>query len=125
MTQDSHILIIDDDEPIRTLLSVVLQDQGYSVDLADNAADGLELARARTPDLVLCDLNMPGTSGLDLLHMFRRDAALAECRFLIMTGNPNRELLDNPDVLNGHAYLAKPFDLAELQKRLKDMFQTC
>lgn len=123
MAHSAHILIIDDDEPIRSMLEMVLQGQDFSVDVADNAVDGIALARSRTPDLVLCDLNMPGLSGLDLLRQFRGDEHLRDCRFLIMTGNPNRELLSNPDLLNGHSYLQKPFDMAELCDRLDSMLQ--
>jgi two-component system, OmpR family, KDP operon response regulator KdpE len=67
----SRIVVIDDEAQIRRLLSIVLSARGWEVFLAKAAREGLEEIRARKPELVLLDLNLPDSSGLDALKRLR------------------------------------------------------
>lgn len=68
---DSRILIVDDDESIRKVLGFMLEEAGYAVTSAVGADAGLEVARARRPDLVLSDIKMPKKDGLEFLLELR------------------------------------------------------
>jgi len=63
----SSILVVDDEAGIRELLSEILQDEGYRVHLAENAAQARESRHSVRPDLVLLDIWMPDTDGVTLL----------------------------------------------------------
>ncbi len=65
------ILIVDDDEALRTTFALVLRRKGYRVIEADSGTTGLEMARQYLPDLILSDIHMPGGDGTSLLHALR------------------------------------------------------
>jgi CheY-like chemotaxis protein len=69
----THILLVEDDDRVRLILSTMLQLNGYEVTEAINGADGLERFRERPTDIVLCDLLMPVTNGLELIRAFDLD----------------------------------------------------
>jgi len=72
-----HALVVDDDETIRELFCRALEEDGWTVDEAENGALGLEKAAVRQPDLVLLDLMMPVMDGFDFVMHFRN---MADCR---------------------------------------------
>src|SRR6478609_9118059 len=67
----SHVLVIDDDPQVRTLVSRLLRHEGYEVDEAADAAKALEQLAACNPDIVLLDVVMPQVDGIDLLTEIR------------------------------------------------------
>lgn len=73
MNTAKRILVIDDDRVIRQSIAAYLEDSGYEVLLADDGLTGLELFRAEQPDLVVCDLRMPGLDGISVLHHISAD----------------------------------------------------
>src|SRR5690606_19805936 len=62
------LLIIDDDEAVRTSLAAYLEDSGFAVEQASNGVQGLEMFEREQPDLVICDLRMPQVDGLELIR---------------------------------------------------------
>src|SRR3990172_5902465 len=67
-----RILVVDDEADVRSLLSRVLRDAGYSVDTADDGGEALARLEANRPDLVLLDLMMPGVDGWGVLAELRK-----------------------------------------------------
>ena len=63
-----RILIIDDEEPIRTLTSEILQMSGYQSETASDASEARNILKEKAFELILCDINMPGESGLDFIR---------------------------------------------------------
>ena len=63
----SHILVVDDEPDIRSLLQEILEDEGFEVRVAENAEQARVARRERRPDLVLLDIWMPDTDGITLL----------------------------------------------------------
>ncbi len=108
------ILIIEDEEPLRLLIGELLQRAGYKVLPASSGRQGLRLARAHLPDLVLCDVRMPEMDGHAVLEELRRIPELKLTPVIIMTAHA--ELVDMRRSMNLGAddYVAKPFDNAEL-----------
>jgi two-component system cell cycle response regulator DivK len=115
------ILIVEDDEKSRRLMSDVLSHQGYQIAEAANAEDGLEIVRRDHPALVLMDIHLPGMSGLDALREIRRDASIRATRVLAVTasvmGNDRNKIRDagfdgfEPKPINLRAFLQKVSDL--------------
>lgn len=108
-----RVLIVDDDEEGRELLSVFYGAEGH---LVETAADGAEaLARMATfcPDLVVTDLEMPGMTGLELIRSVR--VAWPGCAVLLVTArHDHRAALEKIALLGGFECLFKPLDLEAL-----------
>jgi signal transduction histidine kinase len=81
------ILLIDDDPSILGIFEATLRGEGYELKTARNGVDGLEMARAHRPDLIISDILMPGGDGRELLREIRRDPELGATQVVLMTGN--------------------------------------
>ena len=79
-----RILIVDDDPMVADTLTLIFQKNGFDVRSCNSAEEGLQFARAFRPDLLLCDIIMPGRDGLDLVADVTRE--LPSCRILVLTG---------------------------------------
>ena len=118
MAQASRILVVDDEEDIRDLLSEYLGGHGYSVDVADCGATMRERVRSQRPDVVLLDVNMPGEDGLTLARWLRGEMDIP----IIMVSGAG-ETVDRIVGLEVGAddYVSKPFDPRELLARIKSV----
>jgi CheY-like chemotaxis protein len=70
----ARILVIDDDARMRDFLAELLEDEGYEVVVAADGAMGLQLFRERAADVVITDIIMPGTEGMETIYQLREDA---------------------------------------------------
>jgi two-component system KDP operon response regulator KdpE len=115
-----NILVVDDEAPMRKLLSNNLKAGGYTVQSAADGSEALKLIDERTFDLLLLDLNMAGPNGFQVLEAVRQDA---EMPVLIISGR--RRESDVVEALNRGAddYLSKPFGIAELLARVKALLR--
>jgi CheY-like chemotaxis protein len=109
-----NILVIDDKEEIRTLIKAVLGNYGFNVIEADNGQMGVQMLRDQKPDLVVCDINMPGMDGYETLDAVREFSATAPIPFILMTGLVSRDGFRRGMVCGADDYLAKPFKPDEL-----------
>jgi two-component system KDP operon response regulator KdpE len=116
MSVERIALVIDDEPPIRRLLRLTLEPQGYRVFEADNAQLGLQEAAARRPDVIILDLGLPDMDGLVALKRLRE---WSQTPVLVLTVR-DREA-DKVAALDNGAddYLTKPFGTAELLARLR------
>lgn len=83
------ILIVDDDTSVRLMLARVLTGEGYGVLTAANGLDALDLSDIARVDLILLDINMPGTNGWETLKQMKAKRALPS--IIIITASPNQE----------------------------------
>ena len=83
----ARILVIDDEEMYREIISVTLQLAGYRVVTAGNGVEGLAAAKEHRPDLILSDINMPKMDGLALLTALGQESTVAGTPFVFLTGN--------------------------------------
>jgi DNA-binding response OmpR family regulator len=113
----ASVLVIEDEPNLRTLLSRVLDEAGFSVALATNGGDGLGAALAHPRDLVILDLMLPDISGVDVLRALL--ASRPDTPVLVLSSVP--EIARRVEVLGLGAadFLAKPFANAELLARIK------
>ncbi len=107
-----RILVADDEESMRWVLSKSLTKQGYQVDLASNGREALLLSRKQTYDLAVLDIKMPGLSGLELLSKFKEECPQA--LVIIMTAESSMKNAVEAMKRGAYDYLTKPFDLDAL-----------
>ncbi len=115
MTQKARILVVDDEESIRDLLSIGLSHRGFEVQTATDARDAMALVGSFAPHAAIVDVMMPGEDGFQLTRRLRQDPNLY---ILILTARD--AISDRVQGLDDGAddYLVKPFDFDELAARL-------
>lgn len=106
------ILIVDDEEIVRSSCRRILEPEGYHVTIAKNGAEGLYLLSSRTFDLILTDLKMPGMDGVELLRKTRE--VCPESEVIIMTGYGTVNTAVKAMKVGAFDYIEKPFDPEEL-----------
>jgi signal transduction histidine kinase len=113
------VLLIDDDVRLRPVLVEGLEAHGYRMLSAADSAQGGELARAHLPDVIVCDIDMPGVDGKGFLKALRLDPELADRQFILMTGDP---AYANPRAgmeLGADDFLLKPFSIGDLTRAVE------
>ena len=103
------ILVIDDEEWLREMIQLALQQHGFEIIEAANGVDGIELARKELPDLILCDINMGKVDGYLTLSSLRNEASTAAIPFILMTGLADSASMRHGMELGADDYLPKPF----------------
>lgn len=112
MIDQKLVLVVDDDEDTRNLLTSMLTRQGLTVDTAAEGGAALQLLEQRTYSVILLDLLMPGVDGFTLLERIHR-SAVAMPVVLVMT-DADRSVVDRLDAKGIHGVVRKPFDPEEL-----------
>ena len=116
MTAMARVVVCDDDPDLRDLLVDMLERDGYHVRAAQNGIELRRLVPEFRPDLVICDLVMPGEDGLSLTRWLRNEGHAAVLMLTAMGSITDRVIgLE----LGADDYLAKPFEMAELRARMK------
>ena len=113
-TPAARILVIDDNPHVVDILGRYLREEGYGVLGAVTSDEGLKLAILARPELVLLDIALPGTNGIELLKRIRSTNPTA--RVIMVTGNMDPALARKALELGALAYIDKPFDLAYLKR---------
>lgn len=108
------VLVIDDEPEIIDMVDYMLTEGGYTVVGAKTGQKGLDLAAEFRPDLILCDIMMPGMNGYDILKKTRRDPELATTPFVFLTAKTAPEEQRAGMELGADDYLTKPFTEEEL-----------
>ena len=112
MAQRVKCLVIEDDEQVRGLLTAILGQQEFAVTTALSAEDGIEAAEADGFDVVLCDISLPGRSGIEALGALRD--ACADAPVILVTGYPSIESAIEGMRAGAFDYITKPFNREEL-----------
>ena len=112
----AKVLVVDDEENIRELLSVSLKFQGYEVQAAADGPRALDAVRTFTPDVLILDVMMPGMDGFGLLRRLRADGIEAPALFLSARDSVEDKV--NGLTIGGDDYVTKPFSLEEVIARL-------
>lgn len=111
----NHVLAVDDEEGILLLLTRILESTGYSVQTATDAEDALRLVAGSVPAVAICDVRMPGPSGLWLTEQLREKSP-ATAVILATADAPATPALPEGVI----AYVQKPFDPGEVRRAVAD-----
>ena len=113
-----QILVVDDNQPARQLVKSTLALAGYTgITEAVDGSKALEAVKKRKFDLIVCDWDMPGTSGIDVLRAVRADEKLNATPFLMVTANQQREFVEAAIKAGVNDYVAKPYRLSTLNEK--------
>ena len=114
-----RIFVCDDDDMIVQIVSSKLRDEGCNVATAASGRDVLQMLAAETPDLLIVDAMMPGMDGAEVLKAVRTDGRLKALPVLMLSAKRDPEFIAKVVQLGITDYVAKPFSLGELAKRVK------
>lgn len=120
MLMAKTILIVDDEENIREVVSAILEPEGYKIITASDGADCLEKLKTLKPDLILLDMMMPGMSGREVCEKIRANPKTKGLKVAFLTvarfSESGKEELKKLGIID---YITKPFENADLIKRIK------
>lgn len=116
-------LIVEDDEYLIEEILLILQLSKFEVISTNNGIDGLRLARETLPDLILCDILMPGLDGFDVLREIHLDSQINDIPFIFLTAKAEREALRQGMEIGADDYLTKPFTHLELLSAVRTQLE--
>ncbi|MBI3353929.1 MAG: sigma-54-dependent Fis family transcriptional regulator, partial [Nitrospirae bacterium] len=119
--EQGSILVVDDEKSQRDILETILEDEGYDVEVSSNTSNALDLIKKMDFDIVLTDLKMPGSDGLDLLQKIINKNNLS-C-VVIMTAHGTIDTAVEAMKKGAFDYLTKPLERDELLLCLKRAFE--
>ena len=119
----ANIYIIEDEEPIITLIKYNLEKEGYKVSYSDNGNDGIKEIKKKLPDLILLDWMLPDFSGVEICKNLKKDIKFKDLPIIMLTAKGEEE--DKVKGLNSGAddYITKPFSFPELLARIKALLR--
>ncbi|HCJ66000.1 MAG TPA: two-component system response regulator [Elusimicrobia bacterium] len=119
----SKILIVDDDENVRKVISRLLKNYGYDFDLAKNGAEALEKIKVSLPDLIFLDLMMPRMDGYEVCKRLKKDLLTEHLPVIILTGSGDTESKIRCLEAGANDFLTKPIEHTELMVRTKNLLK--
>jgi CRP/FNR family cyclic AMP-dependent transcriptional regulator len=108
------ILIIEDDLDIRENTAELLELEGYWVFTASNGEDGVRMVRTVKPDIIICDIVMPGMDGYAVFHELQNSEETKDIRFIFSTAQSQKNEIERARQMGAGIYLLKPFDEKQL-----------
>lgn len=108
------ILIIEDDEIIRSIIFEFLELENFNVISAENGSHGLLLAEEFKPDLIICDINLPNINGYTVLKKIRENVAIAKIPLIFLSAETSQDSRSLARELGANDYLSKPVKINKL-----------
>ena len=121
MDEHARILIIDDDESIRKILSAILEDEGYTVETAENGREAIDKTNAKVYNLALIDVRLPDIEGVVLLRKLKE--TVPRMRKIIITGFPTIQNAIEAVNNKADAYMLKPFEIGKILETIKEQLK--
>lgn len=118
----AHLLIIDDDDELRSYIRQMLLDT-YTVSEAENADLGFTMMRQALPDLIICDVVMPGTSGVEFCLKTKESKEFGHIPLILLTGTSSPEVKLKGIECGADDYVTKPFEKDMLLARIKSLLK--
>ena len=115
------ILVVDDEPDVASLLTLMLEAQGYLVVLASDGQEALEMARKEKPDLVLLDVMLPRLSGYKVARMIKFDEKYRHVPVILLTAKTQEKDRAMGLEMGVDDYITKPFDADKLIAKIKEI----
>ena len=119
---DALVLCIDDNPEVLKLMKMLLADE-FDLELMTSAEQGLRFLREKNPDLVLCDVMMPGMDGHAFCRTVKSDESLKHIPIILVTARSGAEMLNEGLQAGADDYISKPFDSTELKARIRALLR--
>lgn len=120
--KENTLLIIEDSEDLRGLLKARLENE-YNVSVASRGDDGLNLAYEIIPDIILCDIVLPGQEGIQIVNTLKKDIRTSHIPIILITAKGNIEYQIKGMRNNVDAFMVKPFNLLHLEETIKSLLK--
>ncbi|MGZ4469104.1 MAG: response regulator transcription factor [Nocardioidaceae bacterium] len=114
MPDPMRVLVVDDSDVVRDLITLNLELEGLSVTCAEDGQEALDLVKALSPHVITLDVMMPRLDGFETASALRADPETAHIPIVMVTGRSALADMERGEALGVDAYLAKPFEPAEL-----------
>jgi response regulator RpfG family c-di-GMP phosphodiesterase/signal transduction histidine kinase len=121
-THDALILVIDDNPEVLKLMKMLLSDE-FDLEMTTSAEKGVALLKEKSPDLVLCDVMMPGMDGHAFSRAVKSDESLKHIPIILVTARTGAEMLAQGIQAGADDYISKPFDSVELKARIRSLLR--
>ena len=119
MKNKPTILLVDDEQKVLDLITFRLQLLGYRVITAKSGEEGLSLAEAQHPDLIILDVTMPGLDGLKVCSRLKESETLRTIPILMLTARSEVEDVNKAVAAGADDYVVKPYDPANLEMKIR------
>jgi len=118
---DRKVLVVDDEIHIVHVVAIKLRNNGFEVIAADNGAEGLKLALAEKPDIIVTDYQMPVMTGIELVEQLRQNEETKDTPVIMLTARSFAIPQQQQDDLRISGCLSKPFSPKELLGNIEDI----
>jgi CheY-like chemotaxis protein len=118
------VLVVEDNEVNQLLTASVLEREGFTVDIAGNAGEAMNLLRARTPDVILMDVSLPGMDGLTLTRQLKADPVTASIPIVALTAHAMTGDREKTLDAGCSAYIAKPIDTRTFGNQVRQFLRS-
>lgn len=118
MEKKRKVLVIDDDPDIGRMIKMLLEYKGYSLTLMENTTHAAQVIRNKSIDLVIMDMLLSGTNGIDVCAGFKSDTSIAHIPVIMMSAHPDAKKI----CLQAGAddFISKPFDMPEFFSKVEN-----
>ena len=113
-----YVLIIEDNLEIRENTAEMLELSGFGVYTAANGQDGLMLAVEKLPDLILCDIMLPGLNGFEVFRKLKENKSTSSIPFVFESARTEKKDINEGLEMGATGYIAKPYELNELIEKI-------
>ena len=118
---DPTVLVVEDDPVILRLLEVNFDLEGFTVLLAHDGAEGIQVAKASKPDVIVSDIMMPHTSGLELVSVLKADPDTKAIPIILLSAKAQTSDLKTGLDAGADDYVTKPFEPLDLVERVNEL----
>ncbi len=119
MTRKKSILIVEDEESLLKLESILLISKGYEVHGAKNGREAIDFLKTNLPDLILLDIMLPEMDGFEVCSMIRADGRTKHIPVVMLTAKKSREDMERGEEVGANWYITKPFKSAMVTETVK------
>ena len=119
MSTGTRVLVVEDDKASQTLLRKQLTAKGFEVAVAANGLDGLMYLERGSPDIIVCDVNMPELDGIGFVRALKARQETRSIPVIFLTASNDPRLMVDGINVGARFYMTRPFDLDELVWKMK------
>jgi len=116
------LLIVDDEDGVRSLVRMTLESENYEILEATEGEEALDLVRRHRPGLVLLDVMLPDTSGIEICRALKADPETASTVVVMLTAKAQSADLEEAEAAGADGYFTKPFSPIALMQRVERIF---
>ena len=120
---DILILVVEDEKDLNALICAELQDEGFKTLSAHTGALGLEISREQRPDLLLLDVNLPDTSGIDVANQLAGEDETRDIPVIIITSQIDYTTRVASFVSGARRFISKPFEMDQLIEEVRKLLK--